>query len=331
MQAPPKLSDEDSRLATLRALNILDTQAEERFDRLTRLAKRVFDVPIALVSLVDENRQWFKSCIGFKQSEGPRSTSFCGHAICSDDVLLIPDASLDVRFHDNPLVTGDPHIRFYAGRPLTALNGAKLGTLCVIDRRPRTVAGDEITLLHDLADLVERELAAVQMATFDELTSLCNRSSFGLFAQHQLDLCRRFSRPATLVYLDMNGFKSINDRFGHAEGDHALAAFGLAMRIAFRDSDLVARMGGDEFVILLADTDIDAANEAMGRLRVQVETWNRKNARDYALDFSAGVIAFDAVRHINVQELLVEADRAMYAQKTQRKRRGAPLSLGVQP
>ncbi|QET04918.1 MULTISPECIES: sensor domain-containing diguanylate cyclase [Cupriavidus] len=329
MQVPPKLPDDMARVATLRALNVLDTSAEERFDRLTRLAKRLFDIPIALVSLVDENRQWFKSCQGLDIREAPRSTSFCGHAICSDDVLLIPDATLDLRFHDNPLVTGDPHIRFYAGRPLAAPNGAKLGTLCLIDRRPRTLDAEEMALLHDLADMAERELAAVQMATIDELTALSNRRGFAMLAQHALDMCRRFLRPATLVYMDMNGFKAINDRFGHAEGDRALAAFGQALRTAFRDSDLVARMGGDEFAVLLTNTDSDGAGDALVRLRTHVETWNGGNTRAYALDYCAGVIAFDPARHMNVQDLMAEADGAMYAQKAQRKRRRAsPSSRG---
>lgn len=126
MQKPAKPLDEATRLDTLRALNILDTLPEERFDRLTRLAKRLFGVPIALVSLVDEDRQWFKSCQGLHASETSRDISFCGHAILGDDIFLIPNAAADERFHDNPLVTDEPHIRFYAGCPLTVSKGASL-------------------------------------------------------------------------------------------------------------------------------------------------------------------------------------------------------------
>src|ERR1700752_1549332 len=115
MLTPALPADENTRLDTLRALNILDTSPEERFDRLTRLAKRLFGVPIALVNLVDADRQWFKSCVGLSATETPRDISFCGHAILGDDILLVPDAGVDERFHDNPLVTGDPNIRFYAG------------------------------------------------------------------------------------------------------------------------------------------------------------------------------------------------------------------------
>ena len=121
MLEPPLPPDEAMRLAALRSLNILDTPAEERFDRITRLAQRLFDVPIALVSLVDTNRQWFKSCQGLDASETPRSISFCGHAILEDGPLIIEDATKDQRFADNPLVTGPPDIRFYTGQPLKKL------------------------------------------------------------------------------------------------------------------------------------------------------------------------------------------------------------------
>src|SRR4051812_22533156 len=123
MLAAPKPENESARVATLRTLRILDTPPEERFDRLTRLARYMFDIPIALVSLVDENRQWFKSCAGLEARETTRDVSFCAHAILNDDILLIPDARADSRFHDNPLVTGEPRIRFYAGQPLAITNG----------------------------------------------------------------------------------------------------------------------------------------------------------------------------------------------------------------
>lgn len=319
MQPPPIPTDEVLRLSTLRSLNILDTAPEERFDRLTRLAKRLFDVPIALVSLVDANRQWFKACEGLDATEAPRDTSFCGHAIAGDDILLIPDAHQDARFHDNPMVTGEPHVRFYAGCPLAAPNGTKLGTLCLIDRKPRTFDDEDRSLLRDLARMAEQELAAVQLATMDELTLLSNRRGFIALAQHAIELCRRLGRPATLAFFDMDGFKPINDRFGHAEGDRALAAFGAALRSAFRDSDVVGRLGGDEFAVLLTNTDTDHCGEALARLRGLLEDWNRHNAGGYGLHFSVGLTGFDPQRHATVHDLLAQADTAMYADKAQRK------------
>jgi len=158
MQPPRLPSDESERLVALKALNLLDTPAEPRFDRLTRIAQRHFGVAIALVSLVDAKRQWFKSRQGLDVCETHRDVSFCGHAILNDDVLCIPDALDDPRFADNPLVTGPPHIRFYAGAPLHALNGQRIGTLCLIDPAPRSLPPPDRALLLDLAACVDEEI-----------------------------------------------------------------------------------------------------------------------------------------------------------------------------
>ncbi|MBL0930139.1 MAG: GAF domain-containing protein [Alphaproteobacteria bacterium] len=133
MIEPPTPDDEPRRLAALRRLNVLDTAPERVFDDLVLVAKALFGVPIALISLIDADRQWFKANIGLPASETPRNVSFCGHAIVRDDALVVPDATEDPRFHDNPLVTGGPNIRFYAGMPLRLPDGFTIGTLCVID------------------------------------------------------------------------------------------------------------------------------------------------------------------------------------------------------
>lgn len=153
----PRPPDEAARLRALRGADLLDSPAEERFDRITRLARRVFDVPIALVSLVDAERQWFKSRQGLDVPETPREMSFCAHAIHDDRVFLIPDALTDPRFADNPAVTGDLRVRFYAGRPVH-IDGRRVGTLCLVDQRPRELRDDDVRVLDDLAALVEKEL-----------------------------------------------------------------------------------------------------------------------------------------------------------------------------
>jgi GAF domain-containing protein len=160
MQSAPVSPRERQRLAALRALDVLDSPMEERYDRITRAVARIFDVPIALVSLVDADRQWFKSCLGLDDRQTPRGVSFCAHAILDTDVMQVPDTRSDERFRDNPLVVGDPHIRFYAGAPVHAPSGEPLGTLCIIDREPRHLDDDELELLADLAGWVEAEIAA---------------------------------------------------------------------------------------------------------------------------------------------------------------------------
>lgn len=133
-----KPDNEAERLHALCGLNLLDTAPEERFDRITRIAAQFFDVPIVLVSLIDSDRQWFKSRHGLAAEETPRSMAFCAHAIEQDDVLIVEDATLDDRFRNNPLVTGEPFIRFYAGYPIRTSDGVVVGTLCLIDKTPRT-------------------------------------------------------------------------------------------------------------------------------------------------------------------------------------------------
>lgn len=285
MQKPDITQDEQARLETLRSLSILDTPPEERFDRLTRMAKRLFGVPIALVSLVDGNRQWFKSCFGLSVSETSRDISFCGHAILGNDLFIVPDTTTDERFSDNPLVLNDPYIRFYAGCPLRAPNGSKLGTLCIIDRQPRSFGKDELEALIDLASMVERELAAVQMATLDELTAISNRRGFIMLAQHSLHLCIRQKLSASLVFVDLDKFKVINDTFGHAEGDRALIAFAEQMKTTCRDSDIFARLGGDEFAMLLINSSGNMQNILFQDSINQSKNTIRKPSADTILCF----------------------------------------------
>jgi len=158
MQAPQIPENEIARLQSLCALNILDTPAEPGFDRITRIAQALFNVPIALVSLVDEHRQWFKSRQGLEATETPRDVSFCGHAILQGGVFVINDAKADPRFSDNPLVTGPPFVRFYAGAPLVLADSSRIGTLCIIDHEARELSAAHRELLIELAFVVSEEM-----------------------------------------------------------------------------------------------------------------------------------------------------------------------------
>jgi len=162
MLEAPIPSNESRRQGSLDKLCVIDTPPEERYERIVRLARRALHVPIAIVSLIDHQRQWFKAIAGLEVQETPRSISFCGHAIHNEETFVVEDATLDPRFADNPLVVGAPHIRYYAGRPLRAADGAIVGTLCVIDVMPRHTSSDELVLLDDLAVMTERELNAAQ-------------------------------------------------------------------------------------------------------------------------------------------------------------------------
>ncbi len=319
MKAPDYPENEDVRINTLRSLNILDTKPEERFDRLTRLAKRLFGVSIAMVNLVDIDRLWVKSVQGLEVTESPRETSFCGHAILGNDILVVSDALSDRRFCDNPFVIGDPNVRFYAGVPIVVPNGSKVGTLCLVDDKPRTFSEEDQGLLRDLGQMAEQELAAVRMATIDELTQISNRRGFISLAVHSLNLCKRLNKPASLFFFDLDLFKEINDRYGHGEGDRALMGFGQILKEAFRESDVIGRLGGDEFVVLLTNTDYEASNLILSRLEQIRKEYNQKAARGYDILCSVGMVEFDPNRHKSIEDLLEDGDRLMYAQKQNKR------------
>ena len=314
MPPAPLPENESQRLRSLRALNILDTPPEERFDRLTRVARRLFDTPIALMSLVDEDRQWFKSRPGLDFPQTPRDLSFCAHAILDEGVFIVRDALRDERFRNNPLVRSFPEIRFYAGCPVRAPDGTAMGTLCVIDHEPRDVEDEDVDALRDLAGLAEQELKSLTLATSDDLTGLTNRRGFEAIASHTLALCHRVNRPATLLLFDLDDFKQVNDTRGHLAGDQVLKDFADHLMATFRDSDVVARLGGDEFCVLLSGATTADIPRPLALLRA------RRNTSDEPIvQFSVGAASYDPQRHRAVSDLVEEADMAMYVDKGARR------------
>lgn len=320
MEVAPYPVNESARIARLRLLNILDTEPEERFDRLTRIARKMFAVPIAQITLIDSDRQWFKSGADGDVRETPREVSFCAHAILGQEILHVSDASRDPRFSDNPLVMNAPKIRFYAGCPLK-VGEENLGTLCLIGDEPRALDADERALLKDLAAMAEQELLALQLATTDELTTLSNRRGFAVLAEHTLRICKRMDKPATLLYLDLNRFKAINDTFGHAEGDRALRLFAESLIEVLRDSDVIGRLGGDEFAALLTGAESLNVPGILARLRATLRSTSQSKGLEYEVGFSAGQVEFDPSRDDSIQQLLAHADSAMYRSRENRAER----------
>lgn len=318
MITPPTPHNEIKRIETLHLLNILDTSAEERFDRITRLARRLFGVPIVLISLVDTDRQWFKSTMGIDLQETPRNTSFCGHAILDDAIMVVPDALSDERFNDNPAVICDPHVRFYAGCPLQVGEGVRLGTLCLIDHEPRGFTKEDQDLLRDLAVMVEQEMVALQLASLDELTLLSNRRGIEVLGQYAFSVCQRLDRPMTVTFIDLDRFKLINNQFGHAEGDRALRDFARILRECYRDSDVIGRLGGDEFAVIMTDTEPASARVVINRLKVALEQYQISESRGYCIEFSAGCKSVDFSRHSCIADALADADVLMYEAKRAR-------------
>jgi diguanylate cyclase (GGDEF)-like protein len=320
MDKPTLPENESIRLETLRSLNLLDTQAEESFDRVTRLAQHIFKVPIALISLVDEHRQWFKSCVGLNVNETPRDISFCGHAILGDKPLIINDTLEDSRFLDNPLVTGQPNVRFYAGHPITLSGGMCIGTLCIIDTQPRDLSSEEVQALEDLALITQRELSIMRLATRDELTDIPNRRGFNLLAERYLDLCIRQQTNAITIFIDLDSLKFINDQFGHPSGDEVLRTFAKIIAKSCRKSDLYARYGGDEFVIMLTQVTINQCQLLIKRIEEAFASEPSLQSYVETLGFSYGISQFDPTDPAELEELLEAADNKMYKSKMAKRK-----------
>lgn len=315
MLKPALPVDEEERLKSLKSLGLLDSKPEEDFDRFTRLAKHLFHVPIALVSLVDHQRQWFKSCQGLDVRETTRDISFCGHAILSEQPLIVNDTSFDKRFADNPLVTGDPKIRFYAGYPLRAPDGSKLGTLCIIDRQPRSLSSEEIAVLADLGKLVEVEIAKRAQSMTDLLTGLMNHRGFFNLLDHTLTLCRRVNRDASLIYFNLDDFNAINQRLTHTAGDEVLKEFALLLSQSFREVDAIGRLDADNFCVIVSGNVVNKLHLPLQDLVEAVALRNKKLHKEARLDFSVGVQRFEPDRHQTTEELIANAVSAMQENK----------------
>lgn len=255
MSAPLPSPTETARLASLRAIELLDTQPEERFDLFTRLACALAQTPIAAISLVDEERQWFKSIQGLCVRQTPREQSFCSHAIETPDrILVVRDASLDPRWRANPLVTGEPGIRFYAGVPVLLPDRQPAGALCVIDRVARDPSEALLAQLQDLALGVSSVFALQRAVTTlqrgeeaDPLTRLANRGTL----ERRLGVLAATGREAVLLGIDLLRFRVVNELFGHRAGDLVLVEAARRIREVVRPVDLAARMQEDEFSVLI--------------------------------------------------------------------------------
>lgn len=313
MLIPPLPEHESERLKALNALCILDTPPEERLDRLTRLAQHLFDVPIAVITLIDSDRQWFKSVQGLPVRQTSRNVSFCGHTILSDDAMVIPNALLDQRFSDNPLVTGEPHIRFYAGAPLHSVEGYRVGVLCIIDAKPREFSEKQIQALRDLADCVEHEVQATVLlhASNNLRQAILDAADFTIISTDVDGVIRTFSRGAQrmLGYSEEEVVGKVTPAIIHDPQEVVARAAVLSQELGeeiepgfnvfvakAKRGDIEAiewtyiRKDGSRFPVLLSITSIrDQQNNIIGFLGIGSDISERKKADQAKNEFISTV------------------------------------------
>jgi diguanylate cyclase (GGDEF)-like protein len=332
----PRPADEAQRLSALHRYQLLDTPAEDDFDFLTELAAQVCEVPFAFVSLVDEDRVWVKSSFGMSAQSVPRDDDYCSWTILESAALNIPDLREDPRTAGMPLTIGPPGFRMYTGANLVTSDGYRIGSLCVLDDRPRALSDAQVrTLLllsRQVMALIElrahkRELAEAlvtmeRFATIDELTGLCNRRVLLERLDVEAERARRFNLPLSLIMMDLDHFKDINDGHGHAIGDLVLRSVGSIVRDGLRQVDIAGRYGGEEFCIVLPGTPLDGALALAELLRKGIEALGDTDIdRRFAATASFGVSTLGTGVKADMTTLLKAADEAMYRAKRKGRNR----------
>lgn len=266
---PPELhhKDERQRLRALEALQVLDTPIEERFERITRLACRVFDVPICAISCIDEHRQWFKSIHGSCTTQTARCVSFCQHTILQDDAFVVEDARSDDRFRGTPLVEGDPKVVFYAGAPIYGSGQLPVAAFCVIDHKPRKISSEQIAMLKDFALITQHTLQSPapnpvqdrmvhevnstwRRSLIDPLTRVWNAEGISALLDASVDPAKN-TQGLLVAMIDPRGMEVINAEAGYVQGDKVLRGFVRGLPRVLGDKAIIGRIGSDKSLVIM--------------------------------------------------------------------------------
>jgi diguanylate cyclase (GGDEF)-like protein len=310
-----KLTDEEGRLAALKRYEFRETGEQKPFQRIVDLVQQIMGVPMAAVTLIDADTQFFRAQRGLPGTETPRADAFCSYTIAQHGPLAVSDALTDPRFADNPMVTGAPHIRSYLGVPLTTPDGYNVGSLCAIDNEPRQFDRTQGEIMKKLAEIAVEQFELAQIAKQDSMTGALTRRGFFAEVEKESQRAARYDRPSALVVIDVDHFKSINDRYGHPAGDAVLVSIANACMATMRKSDIFGRIGGEEFGLLLPETDPEEARLAAERIRSMVEsTIIQVGGIEVRATVSLGVAPRPAAGE-SVATWFGEADIALYEAK----------------
>ena len=306
---------EMERLAALKQLDLLDAPRDEGFDRIVRLIKQIFAIDIGLVSLIDAHRQWYQACSGFAGDEVPREDTFCRYVVDYEEPVIVQDTTRDPRFAQHPAVTGESHVRFYAGVPLMTKAGHIIGTVCAIDRRPRSFGARDLAILEELAGAAMDRIELLQSAATDSLTEALTRRAFKQEADQLISLAVRHQHNLSAIVLDIDRFKSVNDTHGHAAGDQVLRAVAATCKANLRAGDLFGRLGGEEFCIVLPHIDREGATAAAEKMRSAIAAQLIQGGFGaLSVTASFGISSMSIVTK-DIETLLAQADAAMYHAK----------------
>lgn len=318
--------DEPARLAALHAYGVLDQARHADLDAAARLAAYVCGTPAAVINLIDSDREWQAGAHGTEPREHSRADSLCAHVVTGDEVVHVPDARDDGRFAGSSLVTGaSATVRLYAAAPLVTGDGHAIGTVCAYDeQRPGSLSATQLELLRDVAAAVMglfemRRMAAAlgRIASRDSLTGLANRRTVEAAIAAAIARAERGLGTPSVVVVDLDGFEDLNNRFGRPTGDAVLRSTADRLTRTARAVDLVARMGADEFVVLLESTGGPGAVAALGRLRASLQGgWEAVTGRTGEVGAALGITTYRPGD--GVASLIARADAEMYADKTRR-------------
>ena len=325
----PIPGDEEPRLRDLERFELIGGNSDIHLDRLVELAQLIFSVPMAAISLVTTDRQWFLAERGLNVRETPRSVAFCAHAILGDAVMVVPNALEDERFRRNPLVVSDPQIRFYAGAPLRSSTGHNLGTLCVINSQPMQPTPVQIRELELLSQLVMRELDLRRERFLCPVTGLPIRQKFLRIAEKECVRAREEHKQLSLLLFDIDNFRAINNRWGHHAGDELMANLCKVGRQFLCEKDFAGRLGDGEFALLLVDTPPQEALVTAEALRQAATTMPGVHSHsDLQLHISGGLTSLGP-HDEGFTPLLQRAEQALHLAKSNGRNQIATLFDGM--